>query len=185
MWLERSGYTVPLDIEIYLRVADQPAGNNANDSQRRRRRRSSGSLPHSPSWMTFAPHNGVATHYVMPHSLHQPIFPTALPTATTHVPFIPPLSPTNQDSLTQASIVSSNSGQTSGAVDTRSSGTSVTANNRPNIHWAHIAFYYLIEQMPRWERFIFRYDKMFKSMTAIASINGALYDPHTRFILLI
>lgn len=47
-----------------------------------------------------------------------------------------------------------------------------TTVNRPTIHWAHIAIYYLVEQMPRWERFIFRYDKAFKSMTALASIAG-------------
>lgn len=52
------------------------------------------------------------------------------------------------------------------------SGVPSTTVNRPTIHWAHIAIYYLVEQMPRWERFIFRYDKAFKSMTALASIAG-------------
>ena len=47
-------------------------------------------------------------------------------------------------------------------------------SNKPNVYWAHIAFYYLVAQMPRWERFVFRYDKAFKAMTALASINGQL-----------
>jgi len=47
-------------------------------------------------------------------------------------------------------------------------------SNKPDVYWAHIAFYYLVAQMPRWERFVFRYDKAFKAMTALASINGQL-----------
>lgn len=47
-------------------------------------------------------------------------------------------------------------------------------SHKPNVYWAHIAFYYLVAQMPRWERFVFRYDKAFKAMTALTSINGQL-----------
>ena len=40
------------------------------------------------------------------------------------------------------------------------------------MHWGHIAFFYLVEQMHRWERFIFRFDKQFTSMGALKAING-------------
>lgn len=40
------------------------------------------------------------------------------------------------------------------------------------MHWGHIAFYYLVEQMHRWERFIFRFDKQFASISALKSVEG-------------
>lgn len=41
-------------------------------------------------------------------------------------------------------------------------------------HWGHIAIFYLVEQMHRWERFIFRFDKQFSSFIALKSISGSL-----------
>ncbi|KAF8548828.1 hypothetical protein OG21DRAFT_1515876 [Imleria badia] len=41
-----------------------------------------------------------------------------------------------------------------------------------NTHWGHIAIFYLIEQMHRWQRFVFRFDKQFPSISALKSING-------------
>ena len=43
---------------------------------------------------------------------------------------------------------------------------------RKNMHWGHIAFYYLVEQMPRWERFVFKFDKQFPSISALKAIEG-------------
>ena len=43
---------------------------------------------------------------------------------------------------------------------------------RKNMHWGHIAFYYLVEQMHRWERFVFRFDKQFASIGALKAIEG-------------
>lgn len=40
------------------------------------------------------------------------------------------------------------------------------------MHWGHIAFFYLVEQMHRWERFVFRFDKQFASLSALKGING-------------
>lgn len=37
-------------------------------------------------------------------------------------------------------------------------------------HWGHIAFFYLMEQMHRWERFVFRFDRQFGSINAIKTI---------------
>ena len=44
---------------------------------------------------------------------------------------------------------------------------------RKNMHWGHIAFYYLVEQMHRWERFVFKFDKQFASIGALKAIEGA------------
>jgi len=40
------------------------------------------------------------------------------------------------------------------------------------MHWGHIAFYYLAEQIHRWERFVFRFDKHFSSINALKSVIG-------------
>ncbi|TFK41790.1 hypothetical protein BDQ12DRAFT_396590 [Crucibulum laeve] len=40
------------------------------------------------------------------------------------------------------------------------------------MHWGHIAIFYLVQQMHRWERFIFQFDKQFTSMSALKSITG-------------
>ncbi|GLB38981.1 hypothetical protein LshimejAT787_0601430 [Lyophyllum shimeji] len=45
-------------------------------------------------------------------------------------------------------------------------------SSRSSLHWGYIAIYYLAEQMHRWERFIFRFDKQFTSMPALKSISG-------------
>lgn len=43
---------------------------------------------------------------------------------------------------------------------------------RASLHWGHIVFFYLVEQMHRWRRFVFRFDKQFPSMGALKSITG-------------
>ncbi|KXN82753.1 hypothetical protein AN958_02192 [Leucoagaricus sp. SymC.cos] len=163
LWIERSGQSVPLDIEIYLRVVEHPTAPqtpslNASffDAHRRRGRRSSGSggsLP-AASWSSFASHNGIMTHYMHPGALITP---------------------------SQSSTVANGQGSTSASGENReqvANGGVVIAIAKPNTSWAHIAFYYLVEQMPRWERFVFRYDKAFKSMTALASISGESFTVH-------
>lgn len=49
---------------------------------------------------------------------------------------------------------------------------SANAISKSSMHWGHIAFFYLVEQMHRWERFIFRFDKQFTSMGALKAINS-------------
>lgn len=51
---------------------------------------------------------------------------------------------------------------------------SINAISRSNMHWGHVAFFYLVEQMHRWERFVFRFDKQFTSISALKSITGPL-----------
>jgi hypothetical protein len=150
LWLERSGHTVPLDIEIYLRVTDQCPTTTASllNANQRRRRRSSGNL--SAGFPVWTGSNAATA----PAPLH-----TTSP--------LPPLAHLTSNSAGTGSMVVSGPPPYS-----QDPGPSLAVINRPSIHWAHIAFYYLVEQMPRWERFIFRYDKAFKSMTALASIAG-------------
>ena len=50
--------------------------------------------------------------------------------------------------------------------------SSQTGKSRGSLHWGHIAFYYLVEQMHRWERFVFRFDRKFASVDALKSIIG-------------
>ncbi|EPQ53554.1 hypothetical protein GLOTRDRAFT_44756 [Gloeophyllum trabeum ATCC 11539] len=45
------------------------------------------------------------------------------------------------------------------------------SRGRHDDHWGHIAFFYLVEQIHRWERFLFRFDKHFTSISALKSIN--------------
>lgn len=47
--------------------------------------------------------------------------------------------------------------------------------NRMSSHWGHIAMFYLVEQMPRWKRFVFKFEKQFSSIQALKSINGSLH----------
>ncbi|KAF8067945.1 hypothetical protein FPV67DRAFT_1494339 [Lyophyllum atratum] len=154
LWLERSGDSVPLDIEIFLRVT---SSSSASESPSRRRRLSLSRTPSPPPWsMSFAHNHGMATHYVLPHAPLSPAGIAILPPAQT--PIILPPSPGGLD---HTWISPHHSTDRRGSQSSRSS-----------LHWGHIAIYYLAEQMHRWERFIFRFDKQFTSMAALKSISG-------------
>ncbi|KAF8345466.1 hypothetical protein F5887DRAFT_966871 [Amanita rubescens] len=155
LWLERSGSSVPLDIEIFLRVATP----KNQDSSLTRRRRSASPTSGPPTWsIPVSTHNGVTTHYVVIQSVHASSTGiTILPPA--HTPIVLPPSPTMSDSWSTSS---------------RSSDERPSQANTPrtSMHWGYIAVFYLVEQMHRWERFVFRFDKYFASMSALKSING-------------
>jgi len=53
--------------------------------------------------------------------------------------------------------------------------------SKVSMHWGHIAFFYLVEQMHRWERFVFRFDKQFTSMGALKSITGMFSALNSEF----
>lgn len=146
LWLERSGDSVPLDIEIFLRVRESP------DCSSRRRRRSLSPID-SPPPLWAIPLGPPTSHYVMPppHGSHTVILPPA------QVPVILPPSPGYHDPWS--------------SVDHQNDRTA-PAQSRTSLHWGHIAIFYLVEQMHRWERFIFRFDKQFTSMGALKSISG-------------
>lgn len=40
------------------------------------------------------------------------------------------------------------------------------------MHWGYIAFFYLAEQMHRWQRFVFRFDKKFATIHALKHVVG-------------
>ncbi|KAG6839824.1 hypothetical protein C0991_011289 [Blastosporella zonata] len=142
LWLERSGETVPLDIEIYLQVTNP---NSESKSPRRRQRRSPSRSPSPPLWPLPFPHHQATTtpHYFLPPPSIIPVHPAFVP----HFPplLIPPSPPPNDDPSRLL---------------------------RSGIHWGPIVFFYLCEQMHRWERFIFRFDKEFRSMKYLKSINS-------------
>lgn len=50
--------------------------------------------------------------------------------------------------------------------------SSRTRSSTHSTHWGYIAFFYLVEQMHRWERFVFRFDKQFPSIQALKSVIG-------------
>lgn len=148
LWLERSGNTCPLDIEITLQVGSPPA----NPVKAFRRGRSH-SYSHSPpllsppmSWTTGIP-------------IHHPGTLNLVPTASGLVQYIPPAllpSPTPVIPCPPGSQVQS-----------------PAPNMRTIMHWGHIAIYYLTQRMERWERFVFKFDKAFPSVNALRSICSA------------
>ena len=159
LWLERSGESVPLDIEIFLRVA-RP-GSEATPPCPRRVASSPLLAPITPPWNTSS-HQQVAPQYMIPHA--------PPPASVANVTIVmPPSPPSHQDSW-------STGGNTSHGHD-----RSPNAISRSSMHWGHIAFFYLVEQMHRWERFIFRFDKQFTSMGALKAINGEVFPIHKLF----
>jgi hypothetical protein len=107
---------------------------------------------------------GASTHYLITHpgshTLHGgiPILPPS------HTPVIIPPSPNQHPWPGQAVALEGNE---------RSAETNEKAKLVKNIdHWGHIAFFYLVEQMHRWERFVFRHDRNFASIGALRSISG-------------
>ncbi|KAK0445137.1 hypothetical protein EV421DRAFT_1890378 [Armillaria borealis] len=150
LWLERSGSSVPLDIEIYLHVAK---GTNDVPTSSRRRRRSS-SPPSSFLYPVSFPTSG-PSYMISPTGV--------LPPANT--PIIIPMSPSSHhshDVWVPSSPPSYPSDRPRGDKSAWGRGTP----------WGFVAVYYLVEQMHRWERFVFRFDRQFPSMLALKSITG-------------
>lgn len=154
LWIERSGDVVPLDIEIFLRVV----GSEVTFTPRRRRSSLSPS-PSPPPWsISFAHNPGISAPYLVSHP---PITPAPIPIPpSAHTPIILPPSPAGHPDPWFPHHPPTEHHSTS--------------PSRSSLHWGHIAIYYLAEQMHRWERFIFRFDKQFSSMTALKSISGML-----------
>ncbi|KAF9525428.1 hypothetical protein CPB83DRAFT_549151 [Crepidotus variabilis] len=141
LWLERSGDSVPLDIEVFLRIGRARPMTESPSSRGTR----SASISGSSTW-NLTPALHPPTSHVIVHPPHPP----------------PPLG--NAQTVTSSSVASHN--------DTWGPDRSANAVSRVSMHWGHIAFFYLVEQMHRWERFVFRFDKQFTSMGALKSITG-------------
>jgi len=101
-------------------------------------------------------------HYVIPHPPGTAIL---LPPA--HTPIIVPQSPSHHDSWGSPPPPSSRN----------------TPQAQRNAHWGHIAIFYLIEQMHRWERFVFRFDRQFPSMSALKSIAGTYHTQSEQHLI--
>ncbi|KAJ7152599.1 hypothetical protein C8R43DRAFT_1189533 [Mycena crocata] len=154
LWLERSGPTVPLDIEIYLRVVQSDAP--VAPLPRRRRHEF---LTHTFVSAAPAPLFGTGPLTTPGHLL----VPHFTPSVT---PFIVP----------QPALHSHHAGWESPPPMTMYHGQPEglgSSSSPPNLHWGHIAVYYLVQQMHRWERFVFRFDKGFGSIAALKSITGS------------
>ncbi|KAK7683198.1 hypothetical protein QCA50_013871 [Cerrena zonata] len=144
LWLERSGSQIPLDIEIFLHSPPSAINNRSRCSRR-------------------SPVNTVllADEHWIPAI-------TTPPTPGVNIPVIPYASvqavPVNvQTDPLPLPIVGSERSRDNAAQ---------TSRTRSSTHWGYIAFYYLVEHMHRWERFMFRFDKHFPSIQALKSILG-------------
>ncbi|KAI0064982.1 hypothetical protein BV25DRAFT_1822762 [Artomyces pyxidatus] len=152
LWLERSGSRVPLDIEIFLQIQNQGASTTSS----RPRARSPSSWPYLSTPPT------AATHYVQIQANNaQPS--TAIQIIPTATPIVLPPSPPHHDAAIFGSPPST---------PTALPSLTTTTQSRASSHWGHIAIFYLVEQMHRWERFVFRFDKQFSSWHALKSISG-------------
>ncbi|KAJ7686212.1 hypothetical protein B0H17DRAFT_985287 [Mycena rosella] len=155
LWLERSGPTVPLDIEIYLRVV-QGSETPVTPYPRRRRHEY---LTHT--FVSAAP---------------SPLFGTG-PLATTGHLLVPHFTPSVTPFIVPQPAMHPHHGGWESpppmAMYHGQEGLGSSASGPPNLHWGHIAVYYLVQQMHRWERFVFRFDKGFGSIAALKSITGS------------
>lgn len=90
-----------------------------------------------------------------------------------HIPPPPPMIPPQNPFLTPPSptLIPVDSPPSTPSTQSPATPTAGTFS-KTSLHWGHIAFYYLVEQMHRWERFIFRFDKQFASVTALKSVIG-------------
>lgn len=153
LWLERSGDAVPLDIEIILRVG--PPKQLESPSASRRGSASASSPTHTPATWTA---NLASAQTSTPYVALQPPPPPPNPNTTANIGGPP--------------VVLSSSPPPNDPWNVQQSGERGSSTSRSSMHWGHIAFFYLVEQMHRWERFIFRFDRQFTSMGALKSING-------------
>lgn len=152
LWLERSGMSCPLDIEITLQVAPPPSTPSVIKPQTRGCSHSYAypqPLPSPPlSWSTIhGPVNISTAGGGVVHYVPAGVFPSP-PVVVSPPPHSHP-NPSSPQSTSSASH-----------------------STKSVAHWGHIAMYYLTQQMERWERFVFKFDKSFPSIGALKSISG-------------
>ena len=169
LWLERSGNSTPLDIEIYLRSQSPSREVSVVHSRSSTATLSSGSgwewidnePPAAPPDAVEDPaqDGGPAFIHIAAHGPPHFVPVTAIPNS-------PPIhhhhvhagaAPIYHEILPVSSWH-----RACPHSRTTTSGT----------HWGYIAFYYLIQQMHRWERFVFRFDRNFASINALKVMTG-------------
>ncbi|VDC07401.1 unnamed protein product [Peniophora sp. CBMAI 1063] len=174
LWLERAGPSLPLDIEIFLRVARPP---------QRRRTPQLHPLPNpGPAhYQAPSPPNELGLlvdddesphpHDDMPGLEDVPPPPNQstwvwLPPSTGTLPpsptFFPPSPVPTGWHAPPPPLPPIPYSRRSSRYQAPDDGSA----------WGHVAIYYLTSQMPRWERFIFRFDKQFSSWNALKTISG-------------
>ena len=157
LWLERSGRKVPLDIEIFLRVKNNNNNNNIEPIPRTR------SASPSSTWSYHAPAPPPFTVSTTPT--------TAGPSSQANAPIsVPPSLPPSQVPPAPHHHIH----DSWGSPPPPSLNITCANAGKGSAHWGHIAIFYLVAQMHRWRRFVFRFDKQFASMVALKSIAGAL-----------
>ncbi|EJD05622.1 uncharacterized protein FOMMEDRAFT_118794 [Fomitiporia mediterranea MF3/22] len=151
LWLERSGNRVPLDIEIYLHIPAPP----------KKRRRAITPIPaaYSPPPITdfffHPPPPTPPTYAVPPPPLPMNTVSLGMQNAIPHLapPSTAHIHPVYIDPVSHWRSRQSNKNQ------------SPTSSS-----WGHIVLFYLAEQMHRWKRFVFRFDRQFDSVSALRNI---------------
>lgn len=161
VWIERSKTNVPLDIEIFLEV---PL------SHHRLRR----PPPSPPGWSP--PMDGW--------------YNDSPPT--------PPLVPSSVQSQSSNSLklgmhneIPQLQPHQSNIIATIARYNDSTSSNNANKHthstvsgsWGHIVFFYLSQQMHRWKRFVFRFERKFDSLKALQYLSGrALFSAYAHIL---
>ncbi|KAI0938662.1 hypothetical protein AcW1_001666 [Taiwanofungus camphoratus] len=172
LWLERSGNTVPLDIEIFLR--SHPPQQTVLEPHPRRRN------PTAPIH-GFADQWGVNAGWASPpgtaHAALGGNGPTTYLQQTPGIHILPLGQAPQFVVANGAGVVSAQAMHAHddlwGMPPLVSSERAPSASRtKRNMHWGHIAFFYLVEQMHRWERFVFRFDRQFASIAALKTIEG-------------
>lgn len=166
LWIQRAGPSVPLDIEIFLRVTKS---STAPSTPPNHRHHLSPSSPTVFDWTSFHHQSfpghggGTVTHHVVAGLPGLP----GLPVTT---PLVVPLPPTGHHVHDLwGSMSPSPPGYAGERFMPRAERYGGTTSST---HWGYVAIFYLIEQMHRWERFVFRFDKQFPSIGALKSISG-------------
>ncbi|EKM56947.1 uncharacterized protein PHACADRAFT_27714 [Phanerochaete carnosa HHB-10118-sp] len=167
LWLERSGNKVPLDIEIFLHTPREAS------SHHHHRRSSTSTLSTVSAWDASwwendlpgaTPAPDTPAHGTGPGYLHIP--PNGPPhfVPATALPPSPPLHHHVHGGATPIYH----------EVLHVPSWRQVSQTSRPSsgMHWGYITFYYLMQQMHRWERFVFRFDRQFASINALKTMMG-------------
>ena len=168
LWLERSGRSVPLDIEIFLRTQS-----HLRETPIIRRRSSSVTLSPGSGWDWIdsdlsdttpgppgTPGLGGGPAFIHipahgpPHFLPITTIPNSPPIHHHHVHAGP--APIYHEALPVSSWHH----------------VCQHSRNATTTHWGYIAFFYLMQQMHRWERFVFRFDRHFSSINALKVMSG-------------
>ncbi|GBE89011.1 hypothetical protein SCP_1500130 [Sparassis crispa] len=168
LWLERSGTSVPLDIEIFLR--SEPFSGIDLSCRRRSSSTSAHGWTYGPAGWTTTPsplaHPGLganahATYVQVPQTAGIHFFPIAQAAQLVVANGVAsaPSTASQEDPWDMPPLVSAERAPS-------------LSRSKTSMHWGHIAFFYLVEQMRRWERFVFRFDKQFASFTALKAIEG-------------